>query len=255
MSTNENTFIFHTFGRCVPTPDWFISSARRVNRLYYIHSGEAFVRLSATEEYSLTAGNWYLFPERFDFHIRHTRENPVNHTYFDFTLVPGLLSDEILPLSTQNTPMLSSVLQSISCFAETYSITQCSGAQFRILSSLFSILFQLLAEQMPLTRIQESRIAAALNYIHAHSEAIISVQKLAALTHTEENHFIRLFRRTMSVTPYQYWKDYRLNRAFYELQNGTPIAEAALHAGYANTAAFSKAFHLFFGYPPSDALR
>jgi len=63
--------------------------------------------------------------------------------------------------------------------------------------------------------------------------------------------FIRLFKLSFGLSPYQYIRQKRLFRAESLFQKGKPIFEVAHETCFADTPLFSKAFKLHFGYSPS----
>lgn len=65
-------------------------------------------------------------------------------------------------------------------------------------------------------------------------------------------HFIRLFKATFSLSPYQYMIRKRLESARIKLQLGSPVTETAFKIGYPDVASFSKAFKSAFGVTPSS---
>ncbi len=65
-------------------------------------------------------------------------------------------------------------------------------------------------------------------------------------------HFIRLFKATFSLSPYQYIIRKRLDSARIKLQHGSPVTETAFKVGYPDVASFSKAFKSAFGVTPSS---
>lgn len=65
-------------------------------------------------------------------------------------------------------------------------------------------------------------------------------------------HFIRLFREVFGVSPYQYHRCRRLERAGAELLKGRSVMETALQSGYSDSASFSKAFKQVFQANPKS---
>lgn len=61
---------------------------------------------------------------------------------------------------------------------------------------------------------------------------------------------IGLFRRATGLTPHAYLTQVRLKAALAELRAGTPIAEAALAAGFCDQSALNRHFKRCFGITP-----
>lgn len=89
------------------------------------------------------------------------------------------------------------------------------------------------------------------DFMDAHFLAEIDV---ASLTHTacmSKFNFIRLFKLTFGLSPYQYLLNKRLNFAKNQILSGEQVTDVAFQTGFANVAAFSKAFKSHFSVAPS----
>ncbi len=91
----------------------------------------------------------------------------------------------------------------------------------------------------------------AKNYIDEHFLNEINLDHLVRVAFISKYAFIRLFKTTFSISPYQYVLQKRLVYAKTCLQKGMPIADIAIQVGFADTPAFSKAFKQTFGLAPS----
>ncbi|MFM9056324.1 MAG: helix-turn-helix transcriptional regulator [Bacteroidota bacterium] len=94
-------------------------------------------------------------------------------------------------------------------------------------------------------------ILSAKCHIDEHVSENISLDRLSLKSGISKYHFIRLFKSTFGISPYQYQKQLRLEHARLELLKGMPVSHAALHFGFADAAAFSKAFKQAFGMGPA----
>ena len=248
MTVCESGYIFYAVGRTIPQNEWRISK-NRVSRIYKIHSGTVYVRCASGKELKLLHGHWYFFPEKLDFCARQDESDRFDHTYFDFTLPYSVDSDDITDLTLIADDITLSVLETLKLFAESVVNNSMTEGQVRTAEALFTALFDLL----PLGRSVPSDITKVVNYINANADKEISVSYLADMIHLETNHFIRKFRGETGVTPYRFIKEIRLTRAFYQLQNGISVTEAAYSSGYETVASFSKAFRKYYGVKPSSA--
>jgi len=87
-------------------------------------------------------------------------------------------------------------------------------------------------------------------YIDEHISENISVESLSIHAGISKYHFIRLFKSTFGISPYQYQKRRRLEYARFELLEGIPVSDVALSCGFSDAPAFSKAFRQAFGQSP-----
>jgi len=89
-------------------------------------------------------------------------------------------------------------------------------------------------------------------HIDEHLEGDLSLAKLAARMKLSPFHFHRKFRDYFGESLHQHIKRLRLERAAWELlQHDKPVKSIALSSGYRTVSAFSHAFSLFAGVPPT----
>jgi AraC family transcriptional regulator len=88
----------------------------------------------------------------------------------------------------------------------------------------------------------------------AHMDARImdnlSLEELSKQIGISKYHFLRVFKNTFGISPYQYQKRMRLLQARQELMLGHEILETAIRYGYFNVQSFTKAFKSAFGKTP-----
>lgn len=100
--------ITHLFGagRVTLKPDgWSFIDTPETCRIYYVHSGDA-VFLRGVERIPLTAGHMYFIPPRLPFQAEQDIDSPMDHTFFDFSMRPQVVSDEIIALDSDSFPEL-----------------------------------------------------------------------------------------------------------------------------------------------------
>lgn len=96
------------------------------------------------------------------------------------------------------------------------------------------------------------RAKRARDFIDAHIDEPITLERVAREAGMSISTLQRAFRGTTNMTAVEYLRRRRLDRARDLLRRGAiGIAAAARMAGYSNTANFSTAFKRQFGTPPS----
>ncbi len=80
----------------------------------------------------------------------------------------------------------------------------------------------------------------------------LSLEQISLKAGISKYHFLRLFKNTFGISPYQYLKKKRLTQARISLLNGQSIQEVIYNFGFADSQSFSKAFKQEFGLPPSS---
>lgn len=91
------------------------------------------------------------------------------------------------------------------------------------------------------------------DYIEEHLDTEIKISDLAEISQISTFHFIRLFRNSFKLTPYQYIIQRRLARAEILLAHTLrPIIDVALACGFQGASQFSYAFKKNKGVSPVD---
>lgn len=89
-------------------------------------------------------------------------------------------------------------------------------------------------------------------HIDEHLDGDLSLAKLSSRMKLSPFHFHRKFRDYFGESLHQHIKRLRLERAAWELlQHSKPVKTIALSSGYRTVSAFSHAFSLFAGVPPT----
>ncbi|MBV9343659.1 MAG: helix-turn-helix transcriptional regulator [Gammaproteobacteria bacterium] len=93
-------------------------------------------------------------------------------------------------------------------------------------------------------------------YIEAHLAADIGLTELAALTGLSRFHFVRAFKRTTGVTPYQHVLRSRVQRAAMLLAGGRgSVSAVAEETGFRNVSHFIRTFRRMTGASPGSMAR
>lgn len=95
------------------------------------------------------------------------------------------------------------------------------------------------------------RLSAAKDFIDEEFTTDISVENLTQIACMSKFNFIRLFKLSFGISPYRYLLSRRLNYAKALILNGEKVTEVAFKTGFADVAAFSKAFKAQFSVAPS----
>lgn len=99
----------------------------------------------------------------------------------------------------------------------------------------------------------DPRIELALNLLWNDPDSALRLANVAAKVKMSPDGLIRLFRKTMDMTPMMFRKRLRLYSAAQKLiSTGIPIDQIAEEAGYQDRFAFTRAFHQQYGTPPAE---
>lgn len=94
-------------------------------------------------------------------------------------------------------------------------------------------------------------ILDAKSFMDQHLMESLSLEQICLQAGISKYHFIRVFKNTFGISPYQYLKRKRLEMAKLEIDQGRTIKETAFLYGYGDVPAFYKAFKQVFGKSPA----
>lgn len=98
---------------------------------------------------------------------------------------------------------------------------------------------------------QMQQISKAVEHLNTHLDKNISVDELASLINMSSSGFHKKFKDVMHVSPLQYIKSIRLNKAKELIMEGKNVSEAGYSVGYNSPAQFSREYKRQFGVAPS----
>ena len=133
------------------------------------------------------------------------------------------------------------------------------GYEFKVRNSLSEIIF-LLQSNIPAANRQFTakearngdRIKSMLQFIHDHCTEEMTIAKIAESAAISESECLRCFRGTIGITPIQYVRQYRIQRAAQLLSDTDErISDIALQCGFQDMSYFTKTFREMKGCTPT----
>lgn len=98
---------------------------------------------------------------------------------------------------------------------------------------------------------RDERIREAVRYIRSHLSARLTIDVLSSLTCLSKDHFIRLFRQEMGMTPLNYINSRRIEAAQLKLATESlSVKGIAYSLGYEDHAYFNRLFKKITGMTP-----
>lgn len=169
------------------------------------------------------------------------------------TAAPGL---ELIPLHPED-PEQARILQEV---RQAFDLDEDAwGYEFDLrdrLTRIWLSLFELARPAMdsrPGDHTADDKVKAMMIYIHEHFQDPISVDQLAQTVHISKRACFRLFQEHLHMTPVEYMRSYRLQRACQMLANGTEsITQIAYNCGLGSSSYFGKVFRERFGCSPAQ---
>lgn len=99
------------------------------------------------------------------------------------------------------------------------------------------------------------QIAKAVEFINQHIEHNCTIEELSATVNMSPSGFQKKFKEVMHISPIQYAKQVKLNKAKSLILDGTTVSQALIKVGYNNAGQFSREYKRHFGLPPSEELK
>ncbi|MFC0337489.1 transcriptional regulator, AraC family [Kushneria avicenniae] len=90
----------------------------------------------------------------------------------------------------------------------------------------------------------------ACDYIRAHLDQELSLERISAAANLSRYHFLRLFRAQFGMTPHQYVISCRIDAARGALEAGATPGDVALRYGFADHSHFNRRFKRIHGVTP-----
>lgn len=163
---------------------------------------------------------------------------------------------ELIPLSPEE-PAQAEILRDIrAAFAFS---GQTWGDEVSLREALTRIWMKLSALVEPNTqrsREGDGAIKQLLVYVHTHFQEELCVEQLAQAAHISKRACFRLFRDKLHMTPLEYIRSYRLQKACQMLAHSeVPVTQVAGLCGLGSSSYFGKVFRETFGCTPREYRR
>lgn len=94
------------------------------------------------------------------------------------------------------------------------------------------------------------RLRRVLDFVDANLASSLSLDALAAVAEVNRFHLLRIFKRTVGMTPHAYVTGRRVVRGKTLLAQGLPVADVALATGFFDQSHFTTRFRQTYGMTP-----
>ncbi|WP_340676604.1 AraC family transcriptional regulator [Paraglaciecola sp.] len=150
-----------------------------------------------------------------------------------------------LPSFLTLTPTVKSYIYFISCVLRDSSVSVLNQEQ------ILAMLLDLITKPLNTSEQIDKRILLAKTYLDDHVANNISLAQVAMAAHLSVRQLSHLFKVQLGLSPLNYLRDRRMNKALTLLTQSTlPITTIAEAVGYQNLSAFSDRFAKHFGRSP-----
>jgi AraC family transcriptional regulator len=98
-----------------------------------------------------------------------------------------------------------------------------------------------------------AKLTLIKDYIDTHLDLDLKLTKLSDIAQISPYHFLRLFKKSLGITPHQYILQQRIDRAQYLLRSSNlDISEIALRVGFCDSSHLTRCFKSILGKTPSQ---
>lgn len=230
------------YGNTICNVDWKIDEKVPLgySRVYYVYGGEVEYE-DEQGKTKLKDGYLYIFPSATTYKMKQNRQNPLHCTFLHIDVFPALISN-LIEIEVEKNPALKHLLISFSASIDENDL---------VLTHAVADVFEVYCKEHSLIVSPTNQISAVLSYIAEHMEENMTVETLSKKIGYNEQYFIRLFKKNVGLTPYQYIIIYRLKEAKKMLKAGLTISQIAKLTGFSDIKSFSRTFKERFGLSPS----
>lgn len=229
----------------------------RFNKLYYILSGEGWIKIGNTEFYP-KAGHFIFIPADTE-HSYSTSENNAFCKYwchftsnapftalFNFFGIPYCMNVE----APSGMVELRKILVITNSDFDLASSFKAKAALLNILAYFIEYSHSYNPENI--SPLAFNKLAGIINYIEKNLTKDINVDELAEIAHFHPQHFMKFFKTNLGITPIHYIYKRRMKRAKDMLLfTDKSLNQIAVSTGFHDSSHFSKSFKKYFGVSPS----
>lgn len=95
-----------------------------------------------------------------------------------------------------------------------------------------------------------NEIARAIEYLSSNLSEVVTIEDMAAQVGMSRAVFHRKFKQATMMSPLQFIKSMRLNKAAMKIAGGMTVNNAATEVGYVSSSQFSREFKRMYGQSP-----
>lgn len=253
-SFNVNTSFFVTqcgYEDCKPSHRYG-PSIRDYHLIHFVFSGKGTLRISE-KTYEISAGQGFFIPSGIPTTYTADSNEPWFYGWVGFSgekanqqiALRGLSTDKIIFSFDDIDTTLASLRSLVNVYGK-------EGNGFYTISKLFE-LFSFINPEYDASSIQSSVLNEIILYIERNYANNITVEELSKIYNISRSQLFRIFKAKLDISPQQYIKNYRINRASDLLRRtDLPIGQIMDQSGFSNISNFSRQFKSIYGRSPKD---
>jgi AraC family transcriptional regulator len=155
----------------------------------------------------------------------------------------------MLPATPKLLPWLARI-EAGTAFAEPLAVDETAA---RLVEAVISAASGMTPLPVRVSRRDARRVGDALRHIERNAAEALDLDTLAGVAAMSKYHFLRTFRHTVGMTPYQFLLGVRMRRAAVGLATSSaPVSAIAFETGFGDLSTFNGRFREVFGMSPTE---
>lgn len=211
------------------------------SRVYYLTKGLLYYE-SNGKQVTLKPGHLYILPSICGYRMSFGGFEEKVCMFLHMDLSP-IIIENLIEFDLMKCPLISSYTKTIYL-----SIENKKKDMLFHLAECLPIVLENFADLKKVSR----EMMAVVDYITANLSEKIDIKHLADIAGYNTNYFIKLFKDTFGISPYQYVIRKRLQQSLPLLLEKYPISVAAEATGFSDSSSFSRAFKNYYAVKPSQ---
>lgn len=234
-----------------------------VNRLYYIIDGCGYYILNE-EKHHFKKNHVYLIPQHIKVTPGFDSSVGFKHCYIDFFSSTIFNVSEVIEINIDEMKILKNIFECVTILSEDETANLTRNFEFssytdqysllilNTIQSMLNLMLNIIEKELQINTENDERIAQAIAYIDSNYTQPISITDIANHIHLDKFYFIKLFKKHMNMTPYQYLKSCRLSVTINKIRHGESLTNVVEESGYSSIYSLSKAIKKHTGVYPSQ---
>ena len=230
------------YGKCAQTWNVRQEDAPGYSRVYYIVEGLVYYKENNITR-KLQTNTLYIFPATKAYSIDHSPYNCIECLWFHIDFLP-IVVNELIEISVEKESSFQHLLQALITYA--CSTDAKDNYYYSLIDSIVCFLEQNYLHNYP------KKLEDVIAYIRQNYKNDLSVSHLSQYFGYSNEYFIRLFRESISITPYQFILNCKLHEAQKLLLQDIPVTQVAQLTGFRDAKTFSRIFKQKYCIAPSQ---
>ncbi|MEF9839378.1 MAG: AraC family transcriptional regulator [Lachnospiraceae bacterium] len=233
------------WGNTTQNDDWIVSETTGPGyvRVYQVTSGRVFYR-DNQESVELVENDIYILPSHSPFEVIHDKTVKFSCTWMHLNVYPVLVK-KLVHISLQTNQHFEKLFELVRMYMDKelksqYALQKCAE------------IFTYSCHRQGFLKKINSSFQIVLNSMEEKACGDVSIPELANIYGYTPEHFIRIFKKEVGITPYQFIIGYRMTKACELLRAKHRIIEISEIVGYHDVKTFECAFKKYHGRTASD---